>query len=107
MRAQAIIEAPSAIAVQETEGLMTAVTDKEVEHCAAMIIVAFLNPSKLNGDKKIEIILIGRSAASANWNYDRFVEALETRWKNPKFLNKFIWVKLQNQQQSLTSMERY
>ena len=52
MRAQAIVKAPPAIAVQETEGLMTAVTDKEVQHCAAVIAAAFLNPSKLNGDKK-------------------------------------------------------
>ena len=52
MRAQAIVEAPPAIAIQETEGSMMAVTDKEVQHCAAVIAAAFLNPSKLNGDKK-------------------------------------------------------
>ena len=36
----------------------------------------------------MEIILIGRSTASANWDYDRFVEASETRWKNQKFFEQ-------------------
>ena len=36
----------------------------------------------------MEIILIGRSTASANWDYDRFVEASETRRKNQKFFEQ-------------------
>jgi hypothetical protein len=46
MRAQAIIEALPSITVQETEGTMIPLMDVEVEHCAAVIAAAFLNPSK-------------------------------------------------------------
>ena len=46
MRAQGIIEALPTITVQETEGPMIPLMDVEVEHCAAVIIAAFLNPSK-------------------------------------------------------------
>lgn len=46
MRAQAIVEALPAIAVQEIEGPMMPLMDIEVEHCAAVIAAAFLNPSK-------------------------------------------------------------
>jgi hypothetical protein len=47
MRAQAIIEALPAIAVPETEGPMIPLMKEEVEHCAAVIAAAYLNPCKL------------------------------------------------------------
>jgi hypothetical protein len=47
MRAQAIVGAPPAITVQKTEGSTMTVMDEEVQHCAAVIAAAFLNPSKL------------------------------------------------------------
>lgn len=48
MRAQAIVEAPPTIPVQEIEGRMIPLMDVEIQHCAAVIAAAFLNPSKQN-----------------------------------------------------------
>jgi hypothetical protein len=50
MRAQAIVESPPKITIQETNGQMIPLMDKEIEHCAAVIVAAFLNPCKLNYD---------------------------------------------------------
>ena len=36
----------------------------------------------------MEIILIDWLAALANWDYNRFAEALETKWKNLKIFNQ-------------------
>jgi hypothetical protein len=36
----------------------------------------------------MEIILIGRFAAFANWDYDRFAEASDTKRANPSFFEK-------------------
>lgn len=48
MRAQALVDTPRNIAVEEREGEMVPVMDVEVQHCAAVIAAAYLNPSKLN-----------------------------------------------------------
>lgn len=45
MRAQAIVEKPDDITMEEKEGEMTPLMDEEVKHCAAVIAAAFLNPS--------------------------------------------------------------
>jgi hypothetical protein len=48
MRAQALVEVTlsESIAVERQEGEMAPLVDEEVQHCAAVIAAAFLNPSK-------------------------------------------------------------
>jgi hypothetical protein len=46
MRAQARVERPPVISVEEIEDAMTPLVNTEVQHCAAVIAAAFLNPSK-------------------------------------------------------------
>jgi hypothetical protein len=48
MRAQALIETPPTITVKVKEGQMMPLMDIEVHHCAAVIVAAFLNPSRQN-----------------------------------------------------------
>jgi hypothetical protein len=48
MRAQLLADTPHNITVEEREGEMMSVMDVEVQHCAAVIAAAFLNPSKQN-----------------------------------------------------------
>ena len=48
MRADFIMENPPTFHFGEREGPMAPLTDGEVRHSAAVIVSAFLNPSKLN-----------------------------------------------------------
>lgn len=48
MRAQALAENCPIIPIEPTEDQMMHLMDIEVEHCAAVIVAAFLNPCKQN-----------------------------------------------------------
>lgn len=48
MRAQARADSPPEISAEPKEGPVSPLIDGEVQHCAAVIVAAFLNPSKLN-----------------------------------------------------------
>jgi hypothetical protein len=50
MRAQALVNSPPVITIEENEGpgAMIPIMDVEVRHCAAVIAAAFLNPGKRN-----------------------------------------------------------
>lgn len=48
MRAQALVASPPEINAEPNEGPVSPLIDGEVQHCAAVIVAAFLNPSKLN-----------------------------------------------------------
>jgi len=52
MRAQELIENPPTITIEPRNGRMVPLMDLEIQHCAAVITAAFLNPSK---QIKIEI----------------------------------------------------
>jgi hypothetical protein len=46
MRAQDLAKPPDDFAIEAREGGMAALMDVEFRHCAAVIALAFLNPSK-------------------------------------------------------------
>lgn len=46
MNAQLRIKTPPTITLEKKIGQMASLMDVEVEHCAAVIVAAFLNPSK-------------------------------------------------------------
>ena len=46
MRAQDLAEKHPIIAIEPIKGQMVLLMDIEVQHCAAVIVAAFLNPSK-------------------------------------------------------------
>jgi hypothetical protein len=48
IRAQAIVDIPHNITIEEKEGEMVPLMDVEVQHAAAVIAAAFLNPGKQN-----------------------------------------------------------
>jgi hypothetical protein len=48
MRAEALIENIPAITIEPQEGEMMPLMDQEIQHCAAVIAAAFLNPSRQN-----------------------------------------------------------
>jgi hypothetical protein len=48
MRAQGLANSCEEIAIEENEGVMLPIMDVEVQHCAAVIAAAFLNPCKRN-----------------------------------------------------------
>lgn len=53
---------------------MVPIMDMEVEHCAAVIVAAFLNPSR-QINIKFEFILINQQLVTTNWDYDRFAQS--------------------------------
>jgi hypothetical protein len=46
MRAQYRLETPPSFNIEENEEAMGPITAEEIRHCAAVIVAAFLNPSK-------------------------------------------------------------
>ena len=48
IRAQGRLNSPATIGIEENEGSMAPILDAEIQHCAAVIAAAFLNPGKLN-----------------------------------------------------------
>jgi hypothetical protein len=48
IKAQAIVDIPHNITIEEKEGEMVPLMDVEVQHAAAVIAAAFLNPGKQN-----------------------------------------------------------
>ena len=55
MRAQDKIAFTPTISIGENEGAMAPLFDEEIEHCAAVIAAAFLNPGKLNYDWNLNL----------------------------------------------------
>jgi hypothetical protein len=111
LRAQGLVTATSSIIdIEEKEGEMAPIIDIEVEHCAAVIAAAFLDPSKQNSNSNSNSF---RSINSMINSQSRLIWIMIDSQNLPKsgknqenIFPKFTWVLLRGQQHLLICMEK-
>jgi hypothetical protein len=99
IRAQGLVmNTSSTIDVGENEGEMAPIIEVEVEHCAAVIAAAFLDPSKQNSNSN------SNSFCSIN-SQSRLIWIMIGLWNQPKsgknrenIITRLTWVPLRRQQ---------
>ena len=84
MRAQALVQMAPEIIKDPNNTTAPSLGDQEVRHCAAVIVAAFLNPSKSYNDLTSLLADSVYPSVHVKWDFDRFAQS-ERKCRSGKF----------------------
>lgn len=98
IRAQGLVTSTSStIDIGEKEGEMASIIDVEVEHCAAVIAAAFLNPCKQYSNSNSNSFCSINSQTRLIWIMIGLANRLKSGKNRENIITKFTWVLLRGQ----------